>query len=122
MQYMSTVTSYLWIGYCNLSILRKASAPERDTPTTEVTTIIIFFPLLLLHGVALLLPIPEYFLCLLCLVTYSATHTVRILYTQCCGSKYIEFGSGSRILAHFGSGSKSRSGSGGYTINFERKN
>ena len=24
---------------------------------------------------------------------------------QCCGSKYIEFGSGSRILAQFGSGS-----------------
>ena len=23
---------------------------------------------------------------------------------QCCGSKFIEFGSGSRILAHFGSG------------------
>ena len=27
---------------------------------------------------------------------------------QCCGSKYIEFGSGSRILAQFGSGSGSR--------------
>ena len=27
---------------------------------------------------------------------------------QCCGSKYIEFGSGSRILAQFGSGSDSR--------------
>ena len=25
---------------------------------------------------------------------------------QCCGSKYIEFGSGSRILAQFGSGSR----------------
>ena len=28
---------------------------------------------------------------------------------QCCGSKYIEFGSGSGILAQFGSGSKSGS-------------
>ena len=28
---------------------------------------------------------------------------------QCCGSKYIEFGSGSGILAQFGSGSKSES-------------
>ena len=26
---------------------------------------------------------------------------------KCCGSKYIEFGSGSRILAQFGSGSRS---------------
>ena len=25
---------------------------------------------------------------------------------QCCGSKYIEFGSGSRILAQFGYGSR----------------
>ena len=30
---------------------------------------------------------------------------------QCYGSKYIEFGSGSRIYAQFGSGSRSGSGS-----------
>ena len=31
--------------------------------------------------------------------------TVISCFLQCCGSKYIEFGSGSRILAQFGSGS-----------------
>ena len=34
------------------------------------------------------------------------------IFNQCCWSKYIEFGSGSRILGQFGSGSGSRSGSG----------
>ena len=34
----------------------------------------------------------------------AASKTVfRIRYQQCCGSKYIEFGSGSMILAQFGS-------------------
>ena len=44
---------------------------------------------------------------------------------QCCGSKYIEFGSGSRILAYFGMWIRIRIQVRirihGYAINFERK-
>ena len=32
--------------------------------------------------------------------------TVNFTFNQCCGSKYIEFRSGSRIFAQFGSGSR----------------
>ena len=39
-----------------------------------------------------------------CQVNNQASH-------QCCGSKYIEFGSGSKNLAQFGCGSRSGSGS-----------
>ena len=36
----------------------------------------------------------------------SHEHQPNINLNQCCGSKYIEFGPGSRILAQFGSGSR----------------
>ena len=38
-----------------------------------------------------------------------------LTFNQCCGSSYIEFGSGSRIMAQFGSGFQ------GYTISFKRR-
>ena len=39
----------------------------------------------------------------------DTNHLTTTPHNQCCGSKYIEFGSGSRIVAQFGSGSRSGS-------------
>ena len=48
---------------------------------------------------------------LMCKYRFVCEIKVIGIKNQCCGSKYIEFGSGSRILAQFGSGSRSGSGS-----------
>ena len=43
------------------------------------------------------------------IVVFNRLRSMIKRYNQCCGSKYVEFGSGSKILAQFGSGSRSGS-------------